>query len=207
MSTAAENSDGMKEAVGVFRDPDALEAAIDELEVSGFDRAALSVLATDAKATDQVARFYRTIKEVEDSGRAPRGSFVSRDSRTEGEAAAVGIPLYVGGFAGAAAVAASGGALALAIAVAIGGGAIGAGFGAILAAAIARHHAEGVREQLDKGGLVLWVSVPDSDAEQRAVAILNKMGAQDVHVHQIKREWAEVRMPQFDPLLFEGEKS
>jgi hypothetical protein len=58
-----------------------------------------------------------------------------------------------------------------------------------LAATIARHHTANVKEQLLKGGIVLWVNVPNSDTEKRAVAILNKMGAQDVHVHEIKREW------------------
>lgn len=209
MSNAAENSDRMKEAVGVFRDPKALEAAVDELEVSGFDRAAMSVLATDAKATEQVERFYRTVKDIEDSGRTPRGAFVSRDSRTEGEAAVVGLPIYVGGCAGAVAVAAAGGALALAIAAALVGGAAGAGLGVIFAAAIARHRAADVREQLDKGGLVLWVSVPDTDSEKRAVAVLNKMGARDVHVHQVKHEWGDFpsTLIQADPFLLEGERS
>jgi outer membrane lipoprotein SlyB len=209
MSNEPENRGTVKEAVGVFRDSNALEAAVDELEVSGFDRAAVSVLATDAKATEQVERFYRTVKEIEDSGRAPSSAFVSRDSRTEGEAAAVAVPLYVGGFAGAAAVAATGGALAMAIAAAIAGGVAGAGLGAILAAAIASHHAAGVRKQLDRGGFVLWVNVPNPDAEQRAVAILNKMGAGDVHVHQVRHEWGDIpsTVVQADPFLLEGDPS
>jgi outer membrane lipoprotein SlyB len=194
-----------KEAVGVFSDPNALEAAVDELEVSGFDRAAVSVLATDARAKDQVDRFYRTVREVEDSGRVPQAAFVSRDSRTEGEAAAVGIPLYVGGFAGAAAVAAAGGALALALAATIAGAVAGAGLGALLAAAIARRHAARVQVQLKKGGLVLWVSVPQPDAEKRALAVLEKMGAKDVHFHEINREWSLGDLPfapiQPDPFL------
>jgi hypothetical protein len=135
----------------------------------------------------------------------PRGAFVSRDSRTEGEAVVVGIPLYVGGFAGAAAVAAAGGALALAIAATIVGAAAGAGLGAILAATIARRYSARVQEQLIKGGLILWVSVPNPDAEKRAVAILDETGAQDVHVHEIKHEWNPMDIPLFaaqpDPLL------
>ncbi len=79
MRDVTEEAYWVKEAVGVFRDPDALEAAVDALEVSGFDRAAMSVLATDAKATEQVERFYRTVREIEDSGRVPRGALVSRD--------------------------------------------------------------------------------------------------------------------------------
>lgn len=208
LSKTAEDAEKVKEAVGVFRDPKALEAAVDELEVSGFDRAAVSVLATDAKATEQIEHFYRTVRDIEDSDRVPRGVFVSRDSRTEGEAAVVGFPIYVGGCAGAAAVAAAGGALAFAIAGALIGSTAGAGLGAIFAAAIARHHASDVQKQLNKGGLVLWVHVPNADAEKRAVAVLNKMGAQDVHVHEIKHEWSRVPsgIVQADPFLLEGDR-
>lgn len=202
---SAEETARVREAIGVFRDPASFEAAIDALEVSGFSRAAMSVLATDAKSMEQVGRFYRSIKDIEDGGRVARGAFVSRDSRIEGEAAAVGIPLYIGGFAGAAAVAASGGALALAIGATIAGAAVGAGLGAILAAAIAHHHAAAVEEQLIRGGLILWVTVPDQKAEKDAVAVLEKMGGQDIHVHEIQREWSPNDLPSFvaqaDPFL------
>ncbi len=127
--TRAAGKDRAREAVGVFQGPEALEAAVDALEVSGFDRAAISVLATGANAKVQIDHFYHTLGALEDSGGATHAAFVSRDSRTESEAAAVGIPLYVGGFAGAAAVAAAGGALALAIAATIAGAAAGAGLG------------------------------------------------------------------------------
>lgn len=36
-----------REAVGVFAEPDALEAAVDRLEASGFHRANISVLGTE----------------------------------------------------------------------------------------------------------------------------------------------------------------
>jgi hypothetical protein len=83
MTDTANRTYRAREVVGVFSDANALEAAIDELEVSGFDRAAISVLATSAKAKDHVDRFYRTVSEVEDSGRVSRKTFVSRDSRAE----------------------------------------------------------------------------------------------------------------------------
>ncbi len=177
-----------REAVGVFQNPDTLEATIDALEISGFDRAAISVLATGAEAKAQINRFYHTLGGLEDSGDATHAAFVESDSRTEAEAMAVGIPLYIGGFAGAAAIAATGGTLALAVAVTVAGAAAGAGLGGLLAAAIARRHSAQVQEQLHKGGLVLWVSVADADAEKRALAVLDKMGARDIHVHEINRE-------------------
>jgi hypothetical protein len=196
-----------REVVGVFSNPDALEAAVDELAIAGFDRAAISILATDPKAREQIDRFYRGVRDIEDSGRAPVEAFVSRHSLSEAKAAIVGIPLYIGGFAGAAGVAATGGALALAIAATLGGAAAGAGLGALLAVAIAHHRSAGVNEQLNKGGLVLWVTVADPEESESAIATLTKAGARDVHVHEITRAWKLNDAPlaglalQPDPLL------
>lgn len=148
-----------REAIGAFSDPDALEAAVDELERSGFDRTCISVLGTGKETVKRLGRLYDRVAEVEDDGRAPRTAPASRASRVEGEAASVAIPLYVGGFAGAAAVIASGGTLAAAVGATILGGTTGAGLGAILAYAVARRHAKNVEEQLAQGGMVLWVAV------------------------------------------------
>lgn len=57
--------------------------------------------------------------------------------------ATVGVPFQIGGFAGAAAVVAAGGTLAAAIAAMILSGAVTGGLGALLALAVARHHAQG----------------------------------------------------------------
>lgn len=196
-----------REAVAVFANADALEAAVTELKTSGFDRAAISVLGSDATVRERIGRLYRSVAEIEDDGRAPQSAFVSRGSRLEGEASAVTFPFFIGGIAGAAAVVASGGALAAAIAATIVGGATGAGLGGLLARAIAQHHARRVEEQIRQGGLVLWVSVADADKEQRALAILQQRGGQHVHVHEVERQWGPRARPlseaQVDPLLLE----
>jgi hypothetical protein len=48
---------------------------------------------------------------------------------------------------------------------------------------------------LKKGGLVVWVSLANDDAENRAVTALKKMGAEHVHVHEISREWRLSDLP------------
>jgi len=85
----------VREAVGVFADPAALERAVDELEIAGFDRAALSVFATDETIIDRVGHLYRNVAEVEDNRHVPQAAFAEVDSRVEGEAAAVGILFYI----------------------------------------------------------------------------------------------------------------
>jgi hypothetical protein len=196
-----------REAVGVFTDPDALEEAVNQLEVAGFDRATISVLGSDKAIKERVGHLYRSVAEIEDDGRVPETAFASKEARAEGETAAVAVPFYVGGLAGAAAVVATGGALAAAIAGTIIGGAAGAGLGALLALSVARHHAKRIEGQLGQGGLILWIGVSDQDAEKRAVAVLEKNGAKHVHVHEIERNWGPKDRPlsdaQLDPLLFE----
>jgi hypothetical protein len=194
-----------RETVGVFSDEETLEAAVDELNVAGFRDAAISVLATAGKTKGGLSRIFRNVTEVEDSTEAQQTEFVSSDSRVEGTAALIGVPLYIGGAAGVWAVSAAGGSLAFALASAVALGGIGAGLGAILALAIHTRHAQRIREQLKLGGLVLWVSTPTAESERRATEILRKLGARDVHVHEVQREWSHDRMPlthgPYDPFV------
>jgi hypothetical protein len=194
-----------REAVGVFNSPESLETAVNKLELAGFDRASISVLGSDHEVKKRVGHLYLSIAEAEDDPKAPQVAFGSKDSRAEAETLAVALPFYVVGIAGAWAVIATGGALAAAFAAAILGGATAGGLGGLLAHAIGRQHTKHVQEQLAEGGIVLWISVPDKDTEQRALSVLGEAGASDVHVHEINREWGPADRPlsqaRIDPWL------
>jgi hypothetical protein len=187
-----------REAVGVLDDADTLEETINLLGNAGFARAAISVLAPEAIGKDRLGRVYKNVREIEESGAAPRTDFVSSESRAEGQGILLGGPFYIGGAAGLWAVLATGGSLAFAIAAAIALGSLGASLGAVLAGAIERHHLEEIQEQLKLGGLVLWVTTPNAEAQERALTILRKAGAKDVHVHEILREWNMKEIPLSD---------
>jgi VIT1/CCC1 family predicted Fe2+/Mn2+ transporter len=196
---------GAREAVGLFASADAVDAAVDALEAAGFDRAAVSVLASDAKIKDRIGRLYSKASDAEDDPKAPQAAYVSNAERREGEAAAIGIPVYIGGALGAFAMVASGGMLAGAIAAALAGGVLAGGVGALLARAIGKGFQDRAAAQLANGGIVLWVSVRDDATEKTALDVLAKAGAKDVHVHSIQREWTLKDIPfataQPDPLL------
>jgi hypothetical protein len=197
----------VREAVGVFSDPEALERAVDELQVSGFDRAALSVLASEGTIKDRVGHLYRNIAEIADDRHVPQRAFLDTDSRVEGAAAAIGIPGYIGSVAGAGVTAVGfGAATAATVAGAVVGGVVGAGLGALLAGAMIRRHLHEVSEQLAEGGSVLWVSLRDDETERRALDILTNAGGRDAHVHEFEREWTLKDRPlsdvQFDPFLW-----
>ena len=65
----AESTKGatVREAVGVFDDAETMQAAIDELLSSGFDRAELSFVASEGAVREKLGHMYERVEEVEDT--------------------------------------------------------------------------------------------------------------------------------------------
>lgn len=175
----------VREAVGVFHDPRALQAAVDELLVSGFDRSLLSLMATSRTVERSLGHLYQRVEEIADHPDAPHVAFVGCDSRVEGQCAAAAGLAYIGAVAAAGAVVASGGALALAIACAAAAGGTGGAIGAMLARFVDGHHARRLQEQLERGGILLWVRTVNEACERKACDILARNGATGAHVHDL----------------------
>jgi hypothetical protein len=175
----------VREAVGVFASPETLQEAIDELMSSGFDRADLSLLATEKAIDEKLGHKYQKIAELEDDPIVPRCCYVSTESVGDAQGGLIGGLMYVGATAAAGAVVATGGTLALVIAAAAIAGGVGGLFGSILAKWVGDQHADHLQEQLDHGGLLLWVRTWDSDDERCAVETLSKHSGRDVHVHTL----------------------
>lgn len=173
------------EAVAVFENAETLQAAIDELLSSGFDRAELSLLAGENAVEQKLGHAYRKVEELEDDGSIPRAAYVSTESIGDAEGGLVGGLMYVGATVAAGAVVATGGTLAAVIAAAALAGGAGALIGSVLAKLVGDHHAHRIQEQLDHGGLLLWVRTRDETHERRATEILSKHSAHDVHIHAL----------------------
>lgn len=178
----------IREAVGVFHDPDSLQEAIDELLSSGFDRAELSLLAGEHAVEEKLGHRYRKVAELEDDPRVPRTAYVSVESIGDAEGGLIGGLMYIGAVVAGGAVVASGGTLAGAFLAAAMAGGAGGLFGSALAKLIDDHHADYLQRQLDKGGLLLWAHVRDREHEQRAKHILERHSGEDVHVHELSAE-------------------
>lgn len=198
---------GSPEVVGVLPTEGELEAVVDELLIAGFDRQQISVLAgrsNRGEPGDWPAEFP-PVRELEDDPGTRLGAFVSSDSRAEIETAAVGIPIYVAGVGGFAAVVASGGSLALALAALLLAGAAGGTLGGFLAHTIAQRHRNAIAAQLSGGGLLIWVQVRSHDQARKAIHVLDAHRGRHVHVHHIERAWGIEDVPfhdaQPDPLL------
>jgi hypothetical protein len=173
----------VREAVGIFKRADDLEEAVDELLSSGFDRAELSLLATDVAVEEKLGHRYEKVNALADNQSVPRSAYVSTEAIGDAKGGLIGGLMAVGAFAATGAVVASGGALMTAIVATVLSGSAGGLIGSILAKWVGDHHARYLQEQIDRGGLLLWVRTWNHDDEKRAVDVLKRHSAHDVHVH------------------------
>jgi hypothetical protein len=161
-----------------------MQSAIWDLLSSGFDHAELSLLASEVTVDNKLGHKYKKVEELEDDAAVPRTRYyVSQEAISEGEYVFTGGLVLLGTLGAIGFIVASGGALAAAIT----GGALGAGSGGILGELLARfigaQHAEYIQEQLQHGGLLLWVRCLNPEREKSAMEILSKHSGRDVHIH------------------------
>lgn len=185
MADEEPKSDKIREAVGVFHDAASLEAAIDALESSGFDHSKLSLLAGEDAVAEKLGHKLKSVGEAEDDPEVPRAAYIPIEAVGEGEGALMGGLFYVGAIAAAGAVVATGGTVGVAIASAALAGGTGGVIGSLLARWLDRHHAQYLQDQIDRGGLLLWVRTETPADEKRACDILGRLSAEDVHVHDL----------------------
>lgn len=175
----------IREAVGVFHDQKAFQQAVDDLLNAGFEYADISLLAGEKAVEQKLGHRYEKISDLEDDPDVPRVAYADRDSMVEGRTAMAGGLAYIGAVAAAGAIVASGGTLAAVIAGAAAAGG-GAGLiGTLSTRWLGRDRAKDLQSQLDKGGLLLWVRVRDEKCERKAIEILTRLSADDVHVHEL----------------------
>jgi hypothetical protein len=175
----------VREAVGVFHDAKSLEAAADALMEHGFDRSDLSLLASEAAVRDRLGGEAPKAVALEDDPDAPRRALTATEDIGDAEGAVIGGFTYVGAVAAAGALVATGAGLAAAAAGTVLAGGAGGAVGTAIAKWIDDRHAHTLQRQLDAGGLLLWVHLADADHESRALDILRRHGAEDVHAHTL----------------------
>lgn len=173
------------EAVGIFHRTEDFQNAIDDLLSSGFDRAELSLLASESAVTAKLGRHYRKTSLLADDPSVPRAAYVSIEAIGDAEGALIGGLFYVGATLAAGAVVVSGGTLAAAIAATLLAGGAGGLIGSVLAHWVGDHHGRYLQEQIERGGLLLWVHTRNFEDEERAVRILKSHCGDDVHVHAV----------------------
>lgn len=170
------------EAVAVFHDVPSLDAAVEDLRKAGFKRSDISLLASEEAVEKKLGHRYEKVEELEDEPDAPRVTYRTPAALGESEDVLIGSLTYLPAVVAAGTVVASAGIVAAAV---TGTALAGALIGTVLARWIDKQHAEHLQEQLDRGGLLLWVRTPDQAAERRALEILTRHSAHDVHIHEL----------------------
>ncbi len=171
------------EAVGVFATYEDLQAAFYDLRMVGFSRFDISLLARQEILEEKLGKAYWRAPKLEDDPNAPRASFVSEEAVGELEGAIAGGFFFLGSYIALAAMLTPVSTLAASIAtIAIGGGP-SAVIGTLLARRVGKNHKDYYTNQIEHGGILLWVRVYDKDKEELAVKIMKGHSGKDVHVH------------------------
>ncbi len=173
----------VREAVGLFMSTDDLQNAIRDLEGTSFPRQDISVMGNRSELLKVFGAKTVNPEFAMDNSDTPRQAPSRPEEQTIGVAAMIGGTAYVG----ARAMALAAGAVtfpAIRAAAAIGG--IGGGtIGAVLTKIMGSRYNRHMEEQVEKGGLLLWVRTPDQYKEEIAQRIMIARGGYDVHVHDI----------------------
>jgi len=181
----ADGSPEFRELVGTFHTPDQLEAAIDELSRSGWDRADLSLLAADGVLSPHLPSTSEAPAQAADDDGTEKASIVKDDDVQQGRTLAVSLAGVIAAFAATGAVIVTGGGVLAAIVGAAAAGGSAAGAMEALGRWVGRNRETFLQEQIDRGGILLWVTLHKPEEEAQASAILRKNGATYVHLPDV----------------------
>jgi len=175
----------IREVVGVFHDPAALEGAISDLATAGVDRAEISILAQEGLLDGSPVKDYARSREAEDDPAAPRQAVYEETDLRQGRTLATSMASVIAAFAASGAVVLTGGAALAALAAAVGaGGGVGA-IGALIGQRVGAAQHQHLEEQLARGGILLWVKIARPERERQIMDILTRHAGTDVHVHEM----------------------
>ena len=173
------------EATAVFHNAKKLDAAVEALKQAGFKNDALSLLASEDAVEKKLGHRYERVEEMEDSEDAPRVTYRTQADLDDSEGTIIGSLTFLPAVIAAGTVVASAGVVAAAV---TGTAIAGALIGTVLTRWLDHKHADLLQEQLEHGGLLLWVNTPTSAEQESAVRILMDQGGTDVHVHDFAEQ-------------------
>jgi hypothetical protein len=153
----------VREAVALFSQRSAIEAAINDLLAADFDHGDLSVLGSH--------------QSIEAAGK-PGKPFADVLTALEGEVKYIG-PLTAAGF-----IALASGPVGAVLAGLIAAGVGAAALKQVLDEVMSAPHTEDFARALEAGSVILWVRVADERAEAEAKAILTRHGGGNIHVNE-----------------------
>jgi hypothetical protein len=177
----------VREVAGIFRARDArdaLDATVDALLESGFDRADIGV--SSRHAARQKLGIDIPPEEIPEVPVVPRRPFFGPADVTLVMGMGIGILIFAGAALGAFAVVVSGRSSAAAALAALVGGTIVGSVGAWIVRRLRREHLPEIDVPNMVGELVLFVRVRSSERETKAWEILASHGAEALRVQEIE---------------------
>lgn len=174
----------VREVAGIFSFRDALDATVDALLESGFDRSDIAV--SSRQAARKTLGFDVPAEEIPEIPNVPRRAFFGPEDVTLVAGMAVGILMFAAAALGVFVVTVSGGSSAAAVLAAWVGGSVVGGIGAWIVRRLRREHAPEIDSPDIVGELVLFVRVRSPARESKALDILAEHGAKAVRVHEIE---------------------
>lgn len=178
----------VREVAGVCRSPDALDAAVAGLLLSGFDRTDVDLMGEPEVLRRRLGIDHVPVEKLADLPAAAGKPYLGSADLAATLSTLAGILIFVGAAGAALLVVASGGSWWRSVAAGIGGVAAGAALVAIVANRLKRAQEKELEQQLAAGGIVLWVRARSSEREKRAQQILRAHGAEAIRVHEIEVE-------------------
>ena len=169
------------EAVAIFDDVANLDAAVEALIKAGFHKDDISLLASEAAVEEKLGHRYQRVEELEDDPAAPRVVYRTLAEVADNERSITNSLTLLPAVIAAGTVVASAGVVA---AVITGAAVSGAVLSTVLAHWLDKSHADHLQEQLERGGLLVWVNVSTPARRDAALRILMDHATSDVHVHE-----------------------
>ncbi len=169
-----------QEVVAIFHDEGVMEKALMALEAAGVDPDDIALLASCTTVQEKLGHRFKSVAELEDEPNAPRVAFIPTGADNQFQHTLIGALSYVATGFGLILASSSGLAPMLLTATAAGGAVASAG--EALKWLVGHRQAHRYAEQLNCGGLLIWVRVK-GDAQARSVmATIEAHGGTDVHL-------------------------
>lgn len=174
MKKTQNNKNIGQEIFAIFQSYDDVEAAIDELERNGFDRATISMLGNAESIRKKLGTNYYEINQILKHPKIPKTFYISTESIRVGEGGVVSIIMYFTSITTAIILASFKFNVVNIVAITIIACGIGAVIGMFIAERLTMGHFKELEHQLNHGGIVIWVKTENETYRQKAEKILHK---------------------------------